>query len=173
MTQTVFTGGIVYDGTTGRPADGDVVVEEGRIVEVATAAGIHVMAHAQGAGGIKAALRNGVRSVERGIFLGDSARAVPPRRCRGQPARRLTVGSPGREPAPNAVQAADTHGPQTRCTIVHHEDGDQYPHGHGAVLATPPSLRGSPGGAFGRCARRSAPPLLGQLVGRLTGGVPR
>ena len=39
----------------------------------ATAAGIHVMAHAQGAGGIKAALRNGVRSIEHGIFLDDEA----------------------------------------------------------------------------------------------------
>jgi imidazolonepropionase-like amidohydrolase len=39
----------------------------------ATAAGIHVMAHAQGAGGIKAAIRNGVRSIEHGIFLDDEA----------------------------------------------------------------------------------------------------
>ncbi len=39
----------------------------------ATAAGIHVMAHAQGAGGIKAALRNGVRSIEHGIFLDEEA----------------------------------------------------------------------------------------------------
>jgi imidazolonepropionase-like amidohydrolase len=31
------------------------------------------MAHAQGAGGIKAALRNGVRSIEHGIFLDDEA----------------------------------------------------------------------------------------------------
>src|ERR1700712_677695 len=39
----------------------------------ATANGLHVMAHAQGAGGIKAALRNGVRSIEHGIFLDDEA----------------------------------------------------------------------------------------------------
>ena len=39
----------------------------------ADAAGIHVMAHAQGAGGIKAALRNGVRSIEHGIFLDEEA----------------------------------------------------------------------------------------------------
>lgn len=39
----------------------------------ASAAGLHVMAHAQGAGGIKAALRNGVRSIEHGIFLDDEA----------------------------------------------------------------------------------------------------
>ena len=43
------------------------------ITEEADAAGIHVMAHAQGAGGIKAALRNGVRSIEHGIFLDDEA----------------------------------------------------------------------------------------------------
>jgi imidazolonepropionase-like amidohydrolase len=39
----------------------------------ATANGLHVMAHAQGAGGIKAALRNGVRSIEHGIFLDEEA----------------------------------------------------------------------------------------------------
>ena len=39
----------------------------------ASAAGLHVMAHAQGAGGIKAALRNGVRSIEHGIYLDDEA----------------------------------------------------------------------------------------------------
>ena len=43
------------------------------MTEEATAAGIHVMAHAQGAGGIKAALRNGVRSIEHGIYLDDEA----------------------------------------------------------------------------------------------------
>ena len=34
MTRTVFTGGLVYDGTTAAPAEGDVVVEDGRIVDV-------------------------------------------------------------------------------------------------------------------------------------------
>ena len=34
MTRTLFTGGTVYDGTTGRPAEADVVVEDGRIVDV-------------------------------------------------------------------------------------------------------------------------------------------
>jgi imidazolonepropionase-like amidohydrolase len=43
------------------------------MTEEATAAGIHVMAHAQAAAGIKAAVRNGVRSVEHGIFLDDEA----------------------------------------------------------------------------------------------------
>jgi imidazolonepropionase-like amidohydrolase len=43
------------------------------MVEEATAAGIHVMAHAQAAAGIKTALRNGVRSIEHGIFLDDEA----------------------------------------------------------------------------------------------------
>ena len=47
--------------------------EIAEITAEATAAGIHVMAHAQGAGGIKAALRNGVRSIEHGIFLDDEA----------------------------------------------------------------------------------------------------
>jgi imidazolonepropionase-like amidohydrolase len=48
-------------------------IEIAVMTEEATAAGIHVMAHAQAAGGIKAALRNGVRSIEHGIFLDDEA----------------------------------------------------------------------------------------------------
>ena len=43
------------------------------MVTEATAAGIPVMAHAQGADGIKTAARHGVRSVEHGIFLDDEA----------------------------------------------------------------------------------------------------
>ncbi|WP_275294143.1 amidohydrolase family protein [Amycolatopsis sp. La24] len=36
MTRTLFTGGTVFDGTGSAPAPADVVVEEGRIVEVGT-----------------------------------------------------------------------------------------------------------------------------------------
>ena len=43
------------------------------LVEEATAAGIYVMAHAQGADGIKAAVRAGIRSVEHGVYLDDEA----------------------------------------------------------------------------------------------------
>lgn len=43
------------------------------LVEEATAAGIFVMAHAQGTEGIKVAIRNGIRSIEHGIFLDDEA----------------------------------------------------------------------------------------------------
>jgi imidazolonepropionase-like amidohydrolase len=43
------------------------------LVEEANAAGIFVMAHAQGAPGIKAAVRAGIRSIEHGIFLDDEA----------------------------------------------------------------------------------------------------
>lgn len=43
------------------------------LVAEANAAGIHVMSHAQGAPGIKAAVRAGIRSVEHGIFLDDEA----------------------------------------------------------------------------------------------------
>ena len=50
-----------------RPAELDVLVEE------ATAAGIFVMAHAQGGDGIKNAVRAGIRSIEHGIFLDDEA----------------------------------------------------------------------------------------------------
>lgn len=41
------------------------------LVEEATAAGIYVMSHAQGADGIKNAVRAGIRSIEHGIFLDD------------------------------------------------------------------------------------------------------
>ncbi|SCX57259.1 Imidazolonepropionase [Klenkia marina] len=50
-----------------RPAELAVLVEE------ADAAGLAVMAHAQGADGIKNAVRAGVRSIEHGIFLDDEA----------------------------------------------------------------------------------------------------
>ncbi|MBV9830295.1 MAG: amidohydrolase family protein, partial [Marmoricola sp.] len=36
MTRTLFHGGTVYDGTTGVPAEGDLVVEDGRILDVGT-----------------------------------------------------------------------------------------------------------------------------------------
>ena len=48
-----------------RPAELEVLVEE------ATAAGMFVMAHAQGADGIKNAVRAGIRSIEHGVFLDD------------------------------------------------------------------------------------------------------
>jgi imidazolonepropionase-like amidohydrolase len=66
------TGGVLSPRDDPRHAhfrDAEIAV----MTEEATAAGIHVMAHAQGAGGIKAALRNGVRSIEHGIFLDDEA----------------------------------------------------------------------------------------------------
>jgi imidazolonepropionase-like amidohydrolase len=43
------------------------------LVEEATSAGLFVMAHAQAADGIKVAIRNGVRSIEHGIYLDDEA----------------------------------------------------------------------------------------------------
>jgi imidazolonepropionase-like amidohydrolase len=46
------------------------------IVTEATAAGIGVMAHAQGNAGIKAAVRGGVRSIEHGFFLDEDAIAM-------------------------------------------------------------------------------------------------
>jgi imidazolonepropionase-like amidohydrolase len=48
-----------------RPAELEALVEE------AMAAGIFVMAHAQGADGIKNAVRAGIRSIDHGIFLDD------------------------------------------------------------------------------------------------------
>ena len=50
-----------------RPAELAALVEE------ATAAGIFVMAHAQGADGIKNAIRAGIRSIDHGIYLDDEA----------------------------------------------------------------------------------------------------
>jgi imidazolonepropionase-like amidohydrolase len=46
------------------------------LVSEAAAAGRHVMAHAQATEGIKAAIRNGVRSIEHGIYLDDEALAM-------------------------------------------------------------------------------------------------
>ena len=43
------------------------------LAEEAAAAGLFVMAHAQATDGIKAAVRNGVRSIEHGIYLDDEA----------------------------------------------------------------------------------------------------
>jgi imidazolonepropionase-like amidohydrolase len=43
------------------------------LVAEATAAGLPVMAHAQATDGIKAAVRNGIRSIEHGIYLDDEA----------------------------------------------------------------------------------------------------
>jgi imidazolonepropionase-like amidohydrolase len=50
-----------------RPAELETLVEE------ATAAGMYVMAHAQGADGIKNAVRAGIRSIDHGIYLDDEA----------------------------------------------------------------------------------------------------
>lgn len=50
-----------------RPAELEALVEE------ATAAGIFVMAHAQGGDGIKNAVRAGIRSIDHGVFLDDEA----------------------------------------------------------------------------------------------------
>jgi imidazolonepropionase-like amidohydrolase len=46
------------------------------LVSEAAAAGRHVMAHAQATEGIKAAIRNGIRSIEHGIYLDDEAIAM-------------------------------------------------------------------------------------------------
>jgi imidazolonepropionase-like amidohydrolase len=43
------------------------------LAEEATSAGLFVMAHAQATDGIKAAIRNGIRSIEHGIYLDDEA----------------------------------------------------------------------------------------------------
>jgi imidazolonepropionase-like amidohydrolase len=50
-----------------RPAELEALVDE------ATAAGMFVMAHAQGADGIKNAVRAGIRSIDHGIYLDDEA----------------------------------------------------------------------------------------------------
>jgi imidazolonepropionase-like amidohydrolase len=50
-----------------RPTELETLVEE------ATAAGIFVMAHAQGGDGIKNAVRAGIRSIDHGIYLDDEA----------------------------------------------------------------------------------------------------
>jgi imidazolonepropionase-like amidohydrolase len=66
------SGGVLSPGDSWRhaqfsPEELDVVVAE------AAAAGIHVLAHAQAADGIKNAVRAGVRSIEHGVQLDDEA----------------------------------------------------------------------------------------------------
>lgn len=66
------SGGVVSardDPRHGHFRDAEIAV----MVEEAAAAGLSVMAHAAGADGVKAALRNGVRSIEHGIYLDDEA----------------------------------------------------------------------------------------------------
>jgi imidazolonepropionase-like amidohydrolase len=55
------------DPRVGQYTDAEVAV----VVEEAHAAGIEVMAHAQGTEGVKRAVRTGVRSIEHGIYLDD------------------------------------------------------------------------------------------------------
>ena len=72
----VFTSGGVLsprdDPRHGHFSDAELAV----LVEEADRAGLHVMAHAQGAPGIKAAIRAGIRSIEHGIYLDDEAIAM-------------------------------------------------------------------------------------------------
>ncbi len=66
------TGGVLSPNDDPRHAhfsDAELAV----LVEEATRAGRFVMAHAQGAPGIKAAVRAGIRSIEHGIYLDDEA----------------------------------------------------------------------------------------------------
>lgn len=66
------SGGVVSprsDPRRGHFRDAEVAA----VVEEAAAAGLGVMAHAQATEGIKTAVRNGVRSVEHGVFLDDEA----------------------------------------------------------------------------------------------------
>ena len=69
----VFTSGGVMsprdDPRHGHFSDAELAV----LMEEANRAGVHVMAHAQGAPGIKAAVRAGIRSIDHGIFLDDEA----------------------------------------------------------------------------------------------------
>ena len=72
----VFTSGGVLsprdDPRHGHFRDDELAV----LVAEASAAGVFVMSHAQGAPGIKAAVRAGIRSIEHGIFLDDEAIAM-------------------------------------------------------------------------------------------------
>ena len=66
------TGGVLSsrdDPTHAHFRDDELAV----MVAEASAAGLAVMAHAQGAEGVKAAVRAGVRSIEHGVFLDDEA----------------------------------------------------------------------------------------------------
>nr|BFE59616.1 amidohydrolase family protein [Dactylosporangium thailandense] len=66
------TGGVMSPGDNPRHAHFRED-ELAAIIAEAAAAGTYVFAHAQGTEGIKAALRNGVRSIEHGYYLDDEA----------------------------------------------------------------------------------------------------
>ena len=65
------TGGVLSDTDLDRRQLRDDELHE--IVTEAAAAGLDVMSHAMAADGVKAAIRNGVRSIEHGVFLDDEA----------------------------------------------------------------------------------------------------
>lgn len=69
------TGGVISPRSDPRRAH--LSSEELAVMMVeAAAARVHVMAHAQGADGIKAAIRAGVRSIEHGVYLDEDAVAM-------------------------------------------------------------------------------------------------
>jgi imidazolonepropionase-like amidohydrolase len=61
----------------GRPRDAHFAMDElDALVTEARAAGLAVMAHAQSAGGVRNAVRAGIRSIEHGVYLDDEAIAL-------------------------------------------------------------------------------------------------
>ena len=95
-------------------------IELEAIVEEATAAGIFVMAHAQGADGIKNAVRAGIRSIDHGIYLDDEGielmkASAGPGSCRRSSRRRAS--STPRMPASRCRRSSSTR--HARSSTIH------------------------------------------------------
>ena len=160
-----------------RPAELEVLVEE------ATAAGMFVMAHAQGADGIKNAVRAGIRSIDHGIYLDDEAielmlrarelvRADARRpaggsrrgRCGGEPAAgRRRQGPDGDRHPPSGVPAGrrgrrpDRDGHRQRRHAARPEPARAPAHGRRRDGARARSSRRRPGSAAQLHGRRRRP----------------
>ena len=155
-----------HDGRRARPRDDPRHAhfrddEIAVMTEEATAAGIHVMAHAQGAGRHQGGLRNGVRSIEHGIFLDDEAIEMMLQRgawlvptlhapraviaaAEAGPADPAVVGRQGqvrrrcppreRRPGPRG-RGADRDGHRLRRRTARHQPRGARAHGRGRALA--------------------------------------
>jgi len=139
------TGGVLSprdDPRHGHFRDDELAV----VVAEASAAGIHVMAHAQGAPGIKAAVRAGIRSIEHGIYLDDEA--IELMLARGTyfvP----TLIAPADSPKTVTLPGSPPKAAMFSLTQASAASWSSNP----KLAATPPSSRAS----AGRCRKPSAP----------------
>jgi len=154
-----------------RPAELEALVEE------AAAAGMFVMAHAQGADGIKNAVRAGIRSIDHGIYLDDEA--IELMRARGTwfvptlvaPQGILDAVDAGVSLPPAIVdkarmvieihRAAFRHAVEARVRIAMGTDSGVTPHGRNLRELELMAAGGMAPGAVLEATTRSAAQLMG------------